>query len=237
MLNPPAKSEGFLSDIRHFLLHRPELPTLIKFNTKEEREDYSFRILQRLDIGVSEYRILNIHHIGVNAPAKYVFEELLKWNGDSTCWPNHIAQVARKHEQLEHLNIYLFGWKKYPAWLKNGLFGLKYIPLFKMDAINLHKIPDAVEADNARYLLYKCSGGYPIGVFTLYVRSSIENLQEEEQSQLFLMVGFNFYGKENWSELKLINRTWELIHNRVTSNVLNRIKQLSEWRFEKIKNG
>lgn len=94
-----------------------------------------------------------------------------------------------------------------------------------------------MEADNARYLLYKCSGGYPIGVFTMYVRSSIKDQNEKEQSQLFLMVGFNFYGKEGWSDKKIINRTWELIHNRVNSNVLNRIKQLSEWRFDKIKRG
>ena len=235
--SPPAKSKGLWSDIWYFLLHRPKIPTLIKFDSKGERENFSFRILQRLAIGVSKYKILNIHKIAVDAPAKYVFEELLKWNGDSTCWPNHIAQVNRKQEQLEHLKIYLFGWKKSPAWLKKGLFGSKDIPLFQLDAINLQKTPDAVEADNARYLLYKCSGGYPIGVFTLYVRSSIESLQEEGQSQLFLMVGFNFYGKENWSEMKLINRTWELIHNRVTSHVLNRIKQLSEWRFEKIKGG
>ena len=237
ILSPPTKSGGVFSDIRHFLLHRPKIPTLIKFNSEAERENYSYRILQRLEVGVTDYRILNIHKIGVNAPAKYVFEELLKWNGDSTCWPNNIAQVARQQEQLEHLNLYLFGRKKYPAWLRNGLLGLKYIPLFKLDAINLQKTPDELGSDNARYLLYKCSGGYPIGVFTMYVRSSIKDLNEKEQSQLFLMVGFNFYGKENWSDKKIINRTWELVHNRVTSNVLNRIKQLSEWRFDKIKNG
>jgi len=106
-----------------------------------------------------------------------------------------------------------------------------------LKAIIIKKIPDPTGSDNARYLLYKSSGGYPIGVFTMYVRSSIANQQEMEQSQLFLMVGFNFYGKENWSKRKIINRIWESIHDRVTSNVLNRLKQLSEWRFEKIKVG
>lgn len=106
-----------------------------------------------------------------------------------------------------------------------------------LKAIIIKKIPDPAGPDNARYLLYKSSGGYPIGVFTMYVRSSIANEQEMEQSQLFLMVGFNFYGKENWSKKKIINRIWESIHDRVTSNVLNRLKQLSEWRFEKIKMG
>ncbi len=237
ILSPPSKSKGILSDIRYFLLHKPEIPTLIKFKSKSERENYSYRILQRLDIGVTKYRILNIHKIGVNAPAKYVFEELLKWSGDSTCWPNHIATVARKNNKLEHLDIHLFGWKKYPSWTKKGLFGKDPIPLFKLDVINFQKTPNALDSDNARYLLYKCSGGYPIGVFTMYVRSSIEEQNEKEQAQLFLMVGFNFYGKENLSKIKLVNRMWELIHDRVTSNVLNRIKQLSEWRFEKIQKG
>jgi uncharacterized protein YbjT (DUF2867 family) len=236
-LSPPIKSKGIFSDIRCFMLHKPEIPTLIKFNSESERQNYSYRILQRLHIGVSKYKILNIHKIGINAPAKYVFEELLKWNGDSSCWPNYIAKVSQKNNRLENLSIYLFGWMKYPFWLKNGLFGLNFIPLFKLNAINFQKTPDPMAPDNARYLLYKSSGGYPIGVFAMYVRSSIANQQEEEQSQLFLMVGFNFYGKENWSKRKIINRTWELTHDRVTSNVLNRVKQLSEWRFEKIQNG
>ena len=49
------------------------------------------------------------------------------------------------------------------------------------------------------------------------------------------MVGFNFYGKKRWSNKRLINRIWESVHDRVTSNVLFRIKQLSEWRFENFK--
>ncbi len=222
-ISPPSKSTGILSDIRYFLLHKPEKPTLIKFNSKSERLNYSYRIIQRLDVGVLKYKILNIHKIGVNAPAKYVFEELLKWNGDSTCWPNYIAKVARKNNRLENLFIHLFGWTKYP--------------LFRLNALNFQKTPDPMGSDNARYLLYECSGGYPIGIFTMYVRSSITTQKEKEQTQLFIMVGFNFYGKENLSKVKILNKTWELIHDRVTSNVLNRLKQLSEWRFEKIQEG
>ena len=236
-LSPPSKSKGIFSDIRYFMLQKPEIPTLVKFNSESERQNYSYRILQRLDIGVSKYKILNIHKIGINVPAKYVFEELLKWNGDSSCWPNYIAKVAQKNNKLENLSIYLFGWMKFPSWLKNGLLGLNFIPLFKLNAIKFQKTPNPTAHDNARYLLFESSGGYPIGIFTMYVRSSIADQQEKEQAQLFLMVGFNFYGKESWSKRKLINRTWELIHDRVTSNVLNRVKQLSEWRFEKIQNG
>ncbi len=237
VLTPPKRSTGVFTDIRNFLLHKPAISTLIKFDSKEEREDFSYRILQRLDITVSKYKILNIHKIGVNAPAKYVFEELLKWNGDSSCWPNYIAKVTREDDKLENLLFHFFGFIKNPFWMKNGLFGLNFIPLFKLNAIDFKKTPDPADADNARYLLYESSGGYPIGVFCMYVRSSIAHENEPEQTQLFLMVGFNFYGKERWSKRKLINRTWELVHDRVTANVLNRIKQLSEWRFQIIQDG
>ncbi|MCK4990789.1 MAG: hypothetical protein KAS29_09900, partial [Bacteroidales bacterium] len=58
------------------------------------------------------------------------------------------------------------------------------------------------------------------------------------QSQLIFAVGFNFYGKEDWlKHRKLVNKIWESVHNRVTSNVLNRVKQLGEWRMDTIQNG
>ncbi|RXQ95911.1 NAD-dependent epimerase/dehydratase family protein [Ancylomarina salipaludis] len=223
-LKPPLKSKGFFSDIKYFLLSKPDKDTLIHFDNLSDRENYTYRILQRLGVEVTAFKILNVHKIGINAPAKYVFEELLKWDGDSSCWPNHIARVVNRNNSLENLSIFLFGWTK-------------FIPLFSLNAIIIKKIPDPVETDNARYLLYKCRGGYPIGVFSMYVRSSIENQNEIEQSQLFLMVGFNFYGKEKWSNRNLINRMWEAIHDRVTLNVMHRFKQLCEWRFEKFKKG
>ena len=178
-----------------------------------------------------------MHKVGINAPTKYVFEELLKWDGDSTCWPNHIAMVDRTNNTLDNLSIYLFGWKYLPSWLPFTRKKNQIMPLFKLDSIHIKETPDPSSSDNERYLLYKCEGGYPIGIFSMYVRSSIEKENEIEMSQLFLIVGFNFYGHQDWSEKKIINRMWESIHDRVTSNVLNRIKQLSEWRFEKIKSG
>jgi len=104
-----------------------------------------------------------------------------------------------------------------------------------MNAIRIKRVPDPFDFDNARYLLYECSGGYPIGIFFMYVRSSIEDMGETEQSQLFLTVGFNFYGKQDWSSrLRIVDRIWQIIHNRVTSNVVSRIKQLAEWRLNKM---
>jgi len=236
-LKPPNRSNHIFSDIRYFLLHKPEVSTLIRFNTTLERENYMYRILQRLGVEVDSYRVLNIHKIGINAPVKYIFEELLKWDGDSSCWPNHIAKVVSRNNSLEKLSIFLFGWTRFPSWIKNGFLGRSFIPLFKLNAITIKKIPDPLGYDNARYLLYKSRGGYPIGVFSMYVRSSIAVQEEIEQSQLFLVVGFNFYGKEKWSNRNFINRMWEAIHDRVTLNVMHRFKQLCEWRFEKFRSG
>ncbi|MCK5469867.1 MAG: hypothetical protein KAI99_15205, partial [Cyclobacteriaceae bacterium] len=92
---PPSRSKGLLTDVIYFLLHKPELPTLIKFNTSEERDNYNHRVMQRTGIDPNRYSVLNIHKIGVEAPVSYVFNELLQWNGDSTCWPNYIAKVDR----------------------------------------------------------------------------------------------------------------------------------------------
>jgi hypothetical protein len=68
----------------------------------------------------------------------------------------------------------------------------------------------------------------------MYVRSSIARRNEALQSQLFMAVGFDFYGRKTKFKLSPINKVWELIHDRVTANMLSRLKQLCEWRFEKI---
>jgi hypothetical protein len=98
-------------------------------------------------------------------------------------------------------------------------------------------MPDPNDVDNARYLLYESSGGYPIGIFSMYVRTSIPERGEKEMTQLFMLVGFNFYGKKNLSRLNFVNRIWEAIHNRASAHIASRFKQLCEWRFEKITNG
>lgn len=233
---PPERSNGILSDISFFLLPKPSIPTLIKFESKEEREDYSHRIMQRIGIDIFKYSVLNIHRIGIEVPVRYVFEELLQWDGDSTCWPNHIAKVERMNGRLEHIQIFLFGRRKYPFGLKKSFFGLKYIPLFNLNAKRFQRVP-SLSDDNARYLLYESSGGYPIGIFTMYVRSAVEERGEVEKAQLFFAVGFNFYGRESKSKINIVNNVWEQIHNRVTRNVLNRFKQLCEWRFQRIQDG
>jgi len=232
---PPTRSKGLVTDVFYFLLHKPEQATQIKFDSAEERDNYNQRVMQRTGIDPNRYSVLNIHKIGVEAPVSYVFNELLQWNGDSTCWPNHIAKVDRIENDLGRIRIQPFGWKKYPFKFMKSFFGIKLIPLFLLNAIQIKKVPDAFDFDNARYLLYECSGGYPIGIYIMYVRSSIPAMGEVAQSQLIFAVGFNFYGKEDWqSHRKWVNKIWEGIHNRVTSNVLNRVKQLGEWRIDTI---
>lgn len=234
---PPSRSKGLLSDVTKFLLHKPEKATLIKFDTDEERDFYNERVMQRIGIDPNRYSVLNIHKIGVEAPVSYVFNELLEWNGDSTCWPNHIAKVDLIENDLQRISIQPFGWKKYPFSFMKSFFGFKLIPLFLLDAIRIKRVPDTFDFDNARYLLYNCSGGYPIGIYVMYVRSPIAEMGETEKSQLIFAVGFNFYGKQDWQKRrKLVNNFWEMVHNRVTANVLNRIKQLAEWRIECIEN-
>ena len=192
---PPSQSTGVLSDIRCFFLKKPALPTLIQFRTKEERQNYSHRIMQRIGIDVSEYVIMNLHKIGINAPVRYVFEELLKWNGDSTCWPNHLAQVERIDGRLENIRLFLCGWRSYPFGFRRGICGLSFIPLFNLNAKRFQTVPPSSDCDNARYLLYECSGGYPIGIFSMYARSSIAEQHETEATQVFLAVGVQFLWK------------------------------------------
>ena len=236
-LQPPGRSKTVFSDIKYFLFNKPDRTTFIRFKTFQDRLNFRHRILQRIGMDASNYSVLNVHKIGIDAPAHYVFEELLNWNGDSTCWPNHIARVDRLNDGIENIQILPFGRNKYPFGIKNGIFGFKYIPLFYLAAQKIQIVPGSSDDDNARYILYKCTGGYPIGFFTMYVRSSIAQQDEKEQSQLFFGVGFDFFGRKSWTSNHIIVKVWELIHNRVTTNVMNRFKQLCEWRFEKIRDG
>jgi hypothetical protein len=228
---------GILSDIRSFLLHRPTIPTLLESASEEERLDYTHRIMQRLGTSVTKYAILNIHQIGIEAPARYVFEELLKWDRETICWPNHLATFERVNGRLEHVRVFLFGQKERILGLKNGFLGLNFIPLFELSALQFQRVPIPSNSDNARYLLYECTGGYPMGIFSVYVRSSIADRGEVEQTQVFFVVGFNFYGKEDWPDTHVINRVWEKVHNRVTANIMNKFKELCEKKFQGLLDG
>ncbi|MDT8394262.1 MAG: hypothetical protein RQ761_10475 [Bacteroidales bacterium] len=223
----PRFSANTFTDIYHYLIHKPSVKTLIKHSNSEARAEISKSILQRTGVNVENYKMLNLHRIGIEAPASYVFDELLKWSGESNCWPNNLARVNLQNDQLDQIKIHLFGiHKKIAGW---NLFHL-----FDLSVIRIQSVPAPSDFDNARYLLYECKGGYPIGIFSMYVRSSIPEGKEKEMSQLFSLVSFNFYGRKK-TGFKLMNRVWEAIHNRVTANVVWRFKQLCEYKFNDFK--
>lgn len=227
----PGSSRSVLSDTWRFVLQRPAIPTLVDSKSGAIRADYEHRIRQRLDLSVSDYAIMNIHKIGIAAPGSYVFEEFLEGEAVRRCWPGHIAKLEQVDGNFEHQNVYLLGRKRRLLGLRHDLFGLNVVPLFTMKAVKVQRVPEATDFDNPRYVLYDCSGGYPVGLFCCFVRSSIEELGEKEQSQVFMAVVFDFYGRKDWPERHIVNTMWERIHNRVTANILNRFKRLCEIKF------
>jgi len=231
---PPKPSHTLFSDLRAFMFRRSSMPTKIDFSSQHIRVEHSQRIMQRVGLDVTGYSVLNLHRIGVEAPSRYVFEELLDWDRNSSCWPNQIATVERIDGSIGHLRIDAFGKSGLAQWAARRL-GLP--PLFELHLLRKQDVPAEFDSDNGRYLLYECKGGYPVGVLVFYVRSSIEDRGEHETTQVFLGVGFDFYGKEAWPLFHPVNRVWEFVHNRVTSNVLCRFKKLSEWRFERMQEG
>jgi len=233
---PPAATKGFLGDVLDFFVRRPDTPTLIEFHSRAEREDYSYRIMQRLGIDVGRYSMLNLHRIGVEAPVQSVFEELMQWDGHSSCWPNHLARVERTDGRIERIKIRPLGLKRIPFGARTRV-GLEVPPLFVLDASRIQGFPDRLETDNARFMLYSCSGGYPIGIFAIYVRSPVAEQGEVERAQVFFAVGFDFYGRKGLSRFLPLKGIWEGVHNRVTTNVLHRLKQLCEWRFQRMQDG
>ena len=225
----PVRHRGFFRDVRDFLLHRPPTPTLVDQSTPERQEYLSQSIMQRLGIDVTTYSVLNIHRIGIDVPCRFVFTQLLAWDGESLYWPNRIARAQRVDGRIEHIEIYLLGWRRFLTF--------KLMPLFRLNAVEIHDQPVAGDVDNARFLLFTCEGGYPIGHFTMYLRSPIATMGEVEPSQLFLAVGFNVYGHRQLSRRRWampLNRIWEAIHNRVTANVLHRLKLLCETEFQRL---
>ena len=226
---PPVISRNIFTDINYFILTKPRINSYVKFHSLDDRENFSKRILQRTGLWTGNYEMLNIHKIGIEVPASYVFEELMRWNGDSSCWPNHIANVSVMDKNLEMILVYLFK----PLRIMKKTIGYR---LFNLKIEQINKVPYPYDNDNARYLIYECSGGYPIGIFSIYVRSSIPELGEEGMSQLFFVVAFNFYGSRSISSIKFIRKIWEGLHNRVTANIANRFKQLCEYRFESLVN-
>jgi hypothetical protein len=231
----PDVTRSLIADFRDYFVHRPPVPTLIGFESKAVRADYTQRIAQRVGIDVSQYSVLNIHRIGIEAPVRYVFEELIRWRGDSPYWPNHVATLQADPDRPEDVRVILFG-RSIGGWLASHSAG-RLGTLFEMHSRTVRQFPAESDLDNARYLLWDCRGGYPIGIFSVFARSPIAARGELEPTQLFFAVGFDPYGRRFLSNVRPVRKTWEAIHNRVTTNVLNRFKQLCEARFQATKEG
>ena len=225
----PARSKSLLSDFKNFILKHPPVDSLVKINTAEVREEFDKRILQRTGYVTDQYRLLNIHQISIDCPTEYVFDEIIRWHWESRCWPKHIARFVRKKGITDDVSVYLFR----PLMIGKKMRGYS---LFNLKLIKIHQTPPEGDADNARYLIYESSGGYPIGLIIIYTRNSIADMNETGKSQLFFVVGFNFYGRKSLSNIIFIKKLWELIHNRVTANILNRFKHMCEAKLENYAN-
>ena len=232
-----AGREGLWADVSQYLLRPPPRRTRVRPTGPEEREDYQLRILQRLGINVADYSVLNIHRIGIEAPVTVVWEALLSWRPDGGYWPNTLARVIGRDPWLERAEVYLLGRTTSLFGLRNGFLGLDFIPLFSLDLIRRQSRPHPGDVDNARYFLYRCSGGYPIGVFAVYVRSAIAAQQEVEPAQVFFVVSFDFFGRRNWLAARALRPLWTLLHDRVTGHFLTRFKAHCEARFRQLQEG
>ncbi len=227
---------GLVRDVGVYIARRPPIPTLVRFPTASDRERYRDRIRQRLGSPVDRFAVLNIHRIGIDAPALLVWDEILRWEPGSRCWPGRIARVERRTD-AELVDVFLLGQQNSFFGLPRRILGLDVVPLFTMQLERRQDRPGALDPDNARFLLYRCVGGYPLGLFAMYVRSSISSEGERERTQLFFVVAFDFYGRPHWSQTGSVQWIWERIHNRVTGNVLNRFKAECEADFASIQAG
>lgn len=229
---PYKKSNSIVSDIRHFFLNKPEKNTLIELKSEFDRDHFNRLIFDRTGYELGNYKMLNIHQIAIDVPADFIFDELMKWNSESCWWPNHVAKVHVLDEQLSHIDVFLFGKLNFRPGNKKQSPEFHLLRLFNLSILKKEESTLTSSSDNAHYLFYQCSGGYPIGVFSLFTRNSIPERNEDCISQLFMMVSFNFYGIKSWSKIKFITKPWEAIHNRVTTNSLTRIKNYCELNYK-----
>jgi hypothetical protein len=224
----PTNSTSVISDLFGFVLHRPEIPTEVSVESDSWREDYTRRIAERTGVDVSVYSILNIHRIGIDAPVETVFDEVERWEGGSACWPDYLATIEETPGEQDGFRVVFLGRSRLMRWLR-GRFGAEFGTLFVATVVEARRIPDMRDRDNARFFLWNCSGGYPIGVFSIFARSRIPERGEVAPTHLFFAVGFNPYGSQALGNLGgPVRSTWQFIHDRVTSNVLNRFKKLCE---------
>lgn len=204
------RPRGLRSDLLGFLLERPTEQTRVDLSLPSRRDFYRHRILQRLGVNVADHEVISIHRIGIEAPADFVWTEFSRPDPDPDFWPSRLARICWHGEGADHGKILLLG--------------LPFAPLFRLDLVRRQETPPPTDVDGTRYALYRCSGGYPVGTFSVHVRSRIVAEGEVEPTQMFFIVAFDFFGRKHWLGTRVIRPVWESIHNRVTTQVLNRFK-------------
>ena len=232
----PADSSSLVSDVAGFVFHRPQVSTHVAVESDSWREDYTLRIAQRTGVDVSVYSVLNIHRIGIDAPVEVVFEKVERWNGGSYCWPDHIATIEEIPDEQDGFRVIFLGQTRISRWLRKRL-GPRFGMLFRATVAEARRVPNVQDVDNARFFLWNCSGGYPIGIFSIFVRSSIPERGETESTQVFFAVGFNPFGRAFLGRIRPVRTAWQFVHDSVTSNVLNRFKQQCEDSFRDLQRG
>jgi hypothetical protein len=231
-----TESSSLVSDVAGFVLHRPEIATPVAVESDSWREDYTRRIAQRTGVDVSVYSILNIHRIGIDAPVQVVFDEVERWDGESYTWPDHIATIEEIPDEPDGFRVVFLGHTAIMRWLRKRL-GPQFGMLFRATVAEARRVPDVQDVDNARFFLWNCSGGYPLGVFSIFVRSSIPERGETDPTQVFFAVGFNPFGHAFLGKIGPVRTAWQAVHDSVTSNVLNRFKRQCEDSFRELQQG
>jgi len=199
-----------LGDVYEYLLRRPATATHVEIRDGEVRNHYGRRIADHLGISVDDYAVLNIHRIGIDAPVDAIYRAIPRNGAQTAFWPNHLARVEPGHPVGSEARVHAFGWR--------------HLLLFRLTEIRVPEVDDS-----SRHLLFRSEGGYPDGIFAMFVRPTIPELNEERASQFFFVVSFNFYGRPHRFGARVVQRVWEAIHNRAAAHILNRFRQHCEY--------
>jgi hypothetical protein len=104
-----------------------------------------------------------------------------------------------------------------------SVLGCPFWSLFRLTEVELDEF-----GTDAQKLLFRCHGGYPIGIFAMLARPSVRELGEKRATQFFFVVSFNYYGRPHWWGARWLHGIWEKVHNRAAGNILNRLRHLCE---------
>lgn len=223
-MTSPAKSTVH-SDLRDYFFSRPSAITHVDLPAELDLHDIHAQMARRLGMSVADYSVLNIHEIDIDVPTDVVWAELTRWGPNSGYWPDAVATVEVRDDERRHLEMFLVGRKRSLFGLRNGFLGLNLIPLFRMELLAVRHTPADDDNERGRFFIYGCSGGYPIGILAIYLRERNHERLNRPVTQVFFAVAFDFFGRKRWPRAAvLVRRVWELVHNRVTANVLNRLK-------------